>query len=80
MDQARVRIAVIGLACAGGDGPALERALARVPGVKEVYVNPVTESAYLTVDIGSFQTTDALAIIAAFGYETIVELTSGGPR
>ncbi len=75
-----VRIAVIGLACAGGDSPALERALTRVAGVQEAYVNPITESAYLTVDEAGFRMADALAIIAGFGYESIVERPSDGPQ
>ncbi|MBT8337967.1 MAG: hypothetical protein KJO11_15275 [Gemmatimonadetes bacterium] len=46
----KVRIPVVGLACAGGDAMALERRLARVRGASGVFVNPATEVVYAEVE------------------------------
>lgn len=40
-------IPISGLRCAGSECYTLERALKRVAGVANVYVNPVTETAYI---------------------------------
>ena len=46
----RVTIPIYGLACGGGGALAVERALERTPGVLRVYVNPLTEMAYVDFD------------------------------
>jgi copper chaperone CopZ len=46
----RLTIPISGLRCAGSECYTLERALRRVPGVVDVYVNPVTEIAYIDYD------------------------------
>lgn len=38
------------LGCGGGGALTIERALSHVPGVKRVYVNPLTEMAYVEYD------------------------------
>jgi len=43
-------IPISGLRCAGSECYTLERALRREPGVVDVYVNPVTEIAYIDYD------------------------------
>ncbi len=43
----RVTIALFGLSCGGGGSLTIERALAKLPGVIRVYVNPATEMAYV---------------------------------
>ena len=50
MKTERVTMAVYGLGCGGGGSLAIERALARVDGVKRAYVNPATEMAYVEYD------------------------------
>lgn len=45
----RVTIALLGLGCAGEAAP-LERRLARVAGVRQAYVNPVTDTIYAEVN------------------------------
>jgi len=43
----RLTIPIAGLRCAGSECYTLERALRRGPGVVDVYLNPVTEMAYI---------------------------------
>jgi cation transport ATPase len=50
MGAQRLTIPISGLRCAGSECYTLERALRRVPGVVDVYVNPVTEMAYIDYD------------------------------
>lgn len=45
-----VIVEITGLSCGGGGALAVERALARTPGVAQVYVNPLTEMAYVDYD------------------------------
>lgn len=61
-----------GLACSAGDGFALERALRRVPGVIEAYVNPATDTIYLTVDPDRFSEAEASRVVTAFGAREIL--------
>ena len=49
MSEQWVRIPIIDLGCAGV-APGLERRLARLPGAREVTVNPATEAAYIRYD------------------------------
>lgn len=46
----RATLPILGFGCAGSGALIVERALARVPGVIGVYVNPVTEMAYVRYD------------------------------
>src|SRR5262245_53571536 len=55
----RLSLPIYGLGCAGLTA---ERALARVPGVKQVYVNPATQKAYIECDPAL---TDQRLLIAA---------------
>ncbi len=48
MTVVRVTIGIFGLGCGGA--LILERSLTHVPGVREVYVNPATEMAYVAYD------------------------------
>jgi hypothetical protein len=48
--ELKLDFAVSGLGCGGGGAGALERALAGLGGVARVYVNPLTERAYLEYD------------------------------
>jgi YHS domain-containing protein len=62
-----VRIPIVGLACPPSDRLPLERGLSSIPGVIDVYVNPVDEAAYLTVDPHEFRIDEAAAVIRRFG-------------
>jgi P-type Cu2+ transporter len=50
MAMRRATLPILGFGCAGSGALIAERALARVPGVINVYVNPVTEMAYVRYD------------------------------
>jgi copper chaperone CopZ len=50
MKTQRITIPIEELSCGGGGSLQIERALARVPGVVYVYVNPVTEMSYVQYD------------------------------
>ena len=50
MGAKRLTIPISGLRCAGSECYTLERALRGEPGVVDVYVNPVTETAYIHYD------------------------------
>jgi copper chaperone CopZ len=47
MNTQTIILSIHYLGCGGGGALALERALAGVPGVNRVYVNPATEMAYI---------------------------------
>lgn len=66
-----------GLACSAGDGFGLGRALRRVPGVIEAYVNPVTDTIYLTVDPDHFSDAEASRVITAYGAREVRHARSG---
>ena len=46
----RITMPISGIICGGGGALAVERSLQRVPGVTRVYVNPLTEMAYIEFD------------------------------
>ena len=48
--SSRITLPIEGLACGGGGALSVERAIARIPGVARVYVNPLTEMAYVEFD------------------------------
>lgn len=77
---ARIRIPIAGLACSAGDGPALERALSRLPGVTDAYVNCVTDTAYLDVEAGKFMASEAARVLEAFGARDIRRRVSAVTR
>lgn len=50
MKTRRVTLSIQGLACGGGGALTVERALEKVYGVAQAYVNPATEMAYIEYD------------------------------
>ncbi len=50
MRTARLTMAIYGLSCGGGGALTVERALAKLPGVRRAYVNPAMETAYIEYD------------------------------
>jgi hypothetical protein len=50
MTTARVTLPLYNLGSGGGEALTIERAIARLPGVSEVYINPLTEMAYVVYD------------------------------
>lgn len=69
MDEQWVRVPILDL---GGVGSAagLERRLARMPGVREVAVNPATEAAYIRFDRDLTSAEHLRATIERLGYRT----------
>ena len=65
------------LGCAGGTPLTLERVLTRLPGVIRVYVNPVTESAYIEFDADRCTESDLARAAASLGVHA---LPSSGAR
>lgn len=67
--RVRATIAIIGLTC--GMALALERHLARLPGMLRVYVNPATEMAYVEYLPDRLSVEEIAAAIRTFGYRTV---------
>lgn len=67
-----LRIPLIGLNCVASDRIGLEKALAQLPGVKAVYVNPATDAAHLEVDQESFDVEEAGRLLARHGVRRLI--------
>jgi Cu2+-exporting ATPase len=63
----RALIRVLDFSCAG-ESAGLERRLRRVPGVRSVTVNPMTETAYVTFDPRRTNSDELGFVVAAAGY------------
>ena len=50
MTTVRVTLPLYNLGCSGGEALAIERVIAKMPGVTQVYLNPLTEMAYVVYD------------------------------
>lgn len=50
METREMSFAVYGMGCGGAGAGVLERTLSQLKGVERVYVNPLTERAYLEYD------------------------------
>lgn len=61
----RLTFEIDGLACGGA--LAVERAIARLPGVIRVYVNPLTEMAYVEIDPTTASEEQLVAAVADLG-------------
>jgi copper chaperone CopZ len=65
----RITMAIYGLACGGGGSLAIERALARLPGVVRAYVNPATEMAYVEYREGEVEQGWLVEAVQNAGFE-----------
>ena len=70
MSPRRVTLMIDGLALGGGGALIVERALARLPGVLRVTVNPATEMAYVEYDPSGLTPERIGEAIAEAGYKT----------
>lgn len=68
MSTERATLAIYGLGCGGSGALSVERALARLPGVKRAYVNPAIETAYVEYDPAVTAPAELLRAIAAAGF------------
>lgn len=64
----RLTLPIEGLGCGGGGALTLERALAKLPGVARVYVNPATEMAYVEIDGARCSRGDITRVIECLGF------------
>ncbi len=77
---AHVDVAVLDLTCGGGGALSVERTLARLAGVQRVYVNPLTEMAYVDYDPGVTTVAELIAAVEHCGYRTVKAIATGGSR
>ena len=68
MAERKLDFAVSDLGCGGGGAGALERALAGLGGVARVYVNPLTERAYLEYDPALTSLEAIQKVVEGLGY------------
>lgn len=69
MTTAEVTLPVYGLACGGGGALTVEHSLAETPGVVRVYVNALTEAAYVEYDPECANPWQLMAAIERAGLE-----------
>lgn len=70
----RITLPIEGLACGGGGALTVERAIARIPGVSRVYVNPLTEMAYVEFDSTVCSPDAIVAAIMRVGFHSRLEI------
>jgi hypothetical protein len=68
MTTARVTLALDNLGCGGGEALAIERAITKMPGVTQVYINPLIEMAYVVYDPVLIDTEHLRASLNRLGY------------
>lgn len=64
-------IAITGLGCGGGGCLMVERAIAKVAGVRRVYVNPATEMAYVDYDPNIMDRAQLIAAVERTGLHAV---------
>ena len=69
ISQERALIRVLDFSCAG-EAAGLERRLRRVAGVRQVTVNPLNETAYVTFDPIRTNVAELEFVVRAAGYRT----------
>jgi copper chaperone CopZ len=70
MSTERVTLAIYGLGCGGGGSLTVERALARLRGVRSAYVNPATEIAYVDYDAAVVGPADLARAVEEAGFRS----------
>lgn len=70
MTSTRLTLPIYGLSCGGGGAMDVERVLARTRGMTGVYVNPLTETAYVNYDPALVSPVQLAAAVAAAGFRT----------
>jgi len=68
MATQRMTLPIYNLGCGGGEALAVEHALTQTPGVVYVYVNPLTEMAYVEFDPTRTTFVRLVAVIERIGY------------
>lgn len=70
MKTQRITLPIYDLSCGGSGVLIVERALANVPGVAHVYVNPATEMAYVQYDPTVVETQQLIHAVQQAGFRT----------
>jgi len=68
MTTARVTLPLYNLGCGGGEALAIQRAIATTPGVTQVYINSLTEMAYVVYDSSLLGRAELSAALERLGY------------
>ena len=68
MNIQRITLTIYGLGCGGGGALTIERALTKLLGITQVYVNPATEMAYVAYDPGRTTLHQITAAIERVGF------------
>jgi cation transport ATPase len=68
MTTAHVTLPLYNLGCGGAEALAIERAIATMPGVTQVYLNPLTEMAYVVYDPALLGQQHLRAALDGLGY------------
>lgn len=68
MSTERATLEIYDLGCGGSGALAVERALARLPGVQRAYVNAATETAYVEYDPSTVGADELVRAVAAAGF------------
>ncbi len=68
MSTERVTLTILDLGYGGGGATAIERALARLKGVANVYVNAATEIAYVQYDPSMLHPSDLVRAVEQVGF------------
>jgi len=76
---ARLKLAVLDITCGGGGALTVERALSRLADVRRVYVNALTEMAYVDYDPGVVTVEQLLAAVRRCGYRAVMATEAGDP-
>jgi Cu+-exporting ATPase len=62
---------ILGFGCGGGGSLSVERALARLAGVRRAYVNPAIETAYVEYDPAMVGETELVAAVERAGFRAL---------
>lgn len=68
MSDLRTTLRIHGLACGGGGALTVERAISRVPGIVEVYVNPATREAYVRYEPTTAALEELIPAVESVGF------------
>jgi Cu+-exporting ATPase len=64
----RIAVPIYGLTCGGGGSLVIERVVARLEGVKNAYVNPAMEMAYVEYDPNQCSVQDIVGAMERLGF------------